>query len=418
MFSPRLFFLLLSLASCELGSIAHAQTETPTQAESQTGTEFQTETQNQTDTETETQKPKTFASESALVAYLSRQCTVGSYDVALESASNWIDAAENAAPPRAVGPKVYYWRGLAELRIGWFAHAQSDMEIALAGGVNINPDGPQAILEQIERIKAVLPGQTTEIRNGDDVAFRVYYGQKDPVTRAILDTLPLAYRINSQMYGATVVEQPVFIFNTMAQMSAFMQARGITKMASWGWAYGGRDVFYFCLQDPQGTAVSTFGAGYVRASVAHENNHSVFRRAMGNVQVPRWFVEGIAQVAGAQVSKEDVALNDYTIARLFAVSALVPPQNLEDSTAFSEHTEQGAALDRAGAGKAAPSPYAQAFHMTRFLLANMRAGQLMDFLNRVREDSDFNRAFAEEFNMTLPQFYALWYAQTRQKLKS
>ncbi|HEX8463260.1 MAG TPA: hypothetical protein VF627_01460, partial [Abditibacterium sp.] len=169
---------------------------------------------------------------------LARLCGEGFYDAVMARVTPFIAAAQESEPPGKIDPRLFYWRGLAALRVGWFGMAREDMNAALQAKVEAK-ESPQSVIEKIDRIEAVLPPQVFEVKSGENTVFRVYYTQNDPVTRAVIETLPAAYRISADLFGADVIEQPVFIFNTYAQMLAFMAARGSTRAASWAWAYGG-----------------------------------------------------------------------------------------------------------------------------------------------------------------------------------
>lgn len=310
-------------------------------------------------------------------------------------------------------PRLLYWRGMAFYRLGWFPEAIADLTRAqkagvsgIAGGVAVAPT-----LDKIAQMQALTPPNFREIRNGNQVVFRVHYGALDSVTRGIIERLPRAYRVSAAMFGSDTLATSVYIFDNYPQFRAFYMARSGKPPGSWVAAAGDRDAFYFSLQRPDGSGAAERDPLHLESTIPHEFNHAMLRRLMGTTPLPRWFEEGLAQVAGGQVVTRDLEMNDYTIQRLFAAKALVAPQLLESSASFGAHTETGARMDRAGAGIAAPSPYAQSYSMTRYLLANMKRDRLPDFLNRVRDQGDFARAFEAEFGATLPQFYQSWYGQ-------
>ena len=322
-----------------------------------------------------------------------------------------VDRADELLGDDGRDPRWLYWRGMAFYRLGWFPEAIEDLEGAqkagvsgIAGGVSV-----ASTLDKIAQMQALTPPNFREIRNGNQVIFRVHYGALDSVTRGIIERLPRAYRISEQMFGSDTLATSVYIFDNYPQFRAFYMARSGRAPGSWVAAAGDRDAFYFSLQRPDGTGAAERDPEHLESTIPHEFNHAMLRRLMGTTPLPRWFEEGVAQVAGGQVVARDVEYNDYTIQRLFAAKALVAPQLLENSTSFGAHTETGAQMDRAGAGIAAPSPYAQSYSMARYLLANMKRGQLPDFLNRVRDEGDFARAFQKEFGATLPEFYQSWY---------
>lgn len=315
-------------------------------------------------------------------------------------------------------PRLLYWRGLAFYRLGWLPEAIEDLGNArkagisgTAGGLAIAPT-----LEKIARLQALTPPNFREIRSGSKVVFRVHYSTLDSVTSGIMERLPRAYRISEQMFGSDTLATSVYIFDNYPQFRAFYMVRSGKTPGSWVAAAGNRDAFYFSLQRPDGSAAES-NPEHLESTIPHEFNHAMLRRLMGTTPMPRWFEEGLAQVAGGEVVAHDVEMNDYTITRLFAARALVAPQSLENSTSFGNHTEVGARMDRAGAGNAAPSPYAQSYSMARYFLANLKRDQLPDFLNRVRDEGNFARAFREEFGATLPEFYQSWYQEMARNTK-
>ena len=324
-------------------------------------------------------------------------------------------ASANAAPDA----RLLFWRGKAFQRLGWWPEAVEDLTRADERKVpaQVGAGDAAAALQQIARLQALLPQQYRELSSGGDVVFRVYYTSDNPLAREIIARLPDAYRISRQMFGTDVLATPVFIFDSYPAFRAFyIERNGGKAPGSWVWAAGSRDGLFFSLQRPDGTDAVGNDPDYFHSTIAHEFNHAMFFHLMGTTPMPDWFVEGIAQVAGGVAAPRDVAYNDYTVARLFAVNALVPPAQLEQSDSFGAHTEVGAQLDRMGAGKISPSPYAQGYSMTRYLLSNLKRGQLEDFLNDVRDKNDFSAAFANNFGATIPEFYQSWYRDTARKL--
>ena len=317
-------------------------------------------------------------------------------------------------------PQWLYWRGLAFYRLGWLPEAREDLTAASDAGVNAQTGGldVKTALDKIERLRVLTPPNYQEIKSNGQVVFRVHFGALDPVTRGIIARLPSAYRISRAMFGSDVLATSVYIFDNYPQFRAFYQERGGQPPGSWAAAAGSRDGFYFSLQRPDGTGAAERDPLHLESTIAHEFNHAMMARLMGTTPLPRWFEEGLAQVAGAQVVARDVEMNDYTIARLFAVKALIAPQKLEEFNSFGAHTELGVALGAQGAGIIAPSPYAQSFSMARYFLAKLRRGQLETFLNRVREEDDFGAAFQDEFSVSLAQFYQGWYQDTARSLKN
>jgi hypothetical protein len=325
----------------------------------------------------------------------------------------------SSLPLPPADPRLFYWRGAAAYEIGWLGMAEADLMRARA--ILMEAGGPvtEEALSAIQKIKTLTPPRVREVRSGGFVVFRVYYMRSDAVTSAIIDMLPTAYQVSRSMFGSDVIETPVYIFDNYQQFYQFYVTRSSRPPGSWVRAAGERGTFYFTLQDATGKVSFDPKDNDLRSTVAHEFNHVLLHRAMGTAdrELPKWFTEGLAMVAGAQVVPEDITRNERVVARLFAGNALTDPQILENPTSFRDHTEIGKAVREQGGGQVAPSPYAQAFHMTRYLLRRMKPDQLPQFLNRVRDKRNFPEVFQEEFGMTLPDFYRQWEQDTRQALR-
>ena len=320
---------------------------------------------------------------------------------------------------KVVDGRLLFWRGKAFQRLGWWPEAINDLTRAQKMGVQGASGGGSVAeaLAKIARLQALMPPLTDEIRDGNDVVFRVYYSSDNAFTRDIVASLPRAYRVSRAMFGTDVLATPVFIFDSYPQFRAFYTERSGKPPGSWVWAAGSLDGLYFSQQGPDGKTVAANDPDYARATIPHEFNHAMLHHLMGTTPLPRWFEEGLAQVAGGQVVAREEPYNDYSIARLFAANALVPPAQLEQDASFGAHTEVGAQMGREGAGLIAPSPYAQSYHMTRYLLSNLKRGDLPKFLNLVRDNNSFSRAFATQFGATVPQFYQSWYEDTARKVR-
>ena len=363
--------------------------------------------------------PQTPAANDALapgMAQMARDLGRGFYDDVIRRADALIEAAPS---DDAADARLFYWRGMAFYRLAWYPEAVKDLTRARAGGVDNQPGGfpVGASLDKIAKVTPFIPPRAQAISNAGQVVFRVHYVTDNPQTRAVIGYLPNAYRASKVMFGSDVLATEVYIFDTYAQLAAFHLALFGRPMQTWIAAVTINGVLCLPLQDRRGNDTASYNPDGFRSTIAHEFNHAMLRRLMGSAELPDWLVEGLAEVAGGTVNPNDLQTNDYNIKRLFAVNALIPPQKLEDSNSFKDHTTVGAKLGDAGAGILAPSPYDQGYSMTRYLLANMKRGQLASFLNRVRESGDFADAFKSEFNASLPQFYQAWYGEMARRVR-
>ena len=337
---------------------------------------------------------------------MSRDFKRGFYDDIVRRADELIGDGSKPADPR-----LLYWRGLTFYQLAWFPEATSDLVRAREDGVELQEGGFAAsvALDKMERLKPFVPPQEYAVQNAGDTVFRVHYVSDDAATKAAISCLAPAYRASANLFGSDVLATPVYIFDNYQQFAECFQARVGRAPESWIAAVTINNVLYIPLRDRKGESTAVTNPDFLRSMVAHEFNHAMLRRLMGTAELPKWFIEGIADFAGGKVVPGDVAMNDYEIKRLFAANALLPPTQLEYSETFGAHTGLGFQMGEAGAGIAAPSPYQQSYNMTRYLMASLKPDDLPNFLNLVRDNNSFSRAFAQQFGASVPDFYQSWY---------
>ena len=273
------------------------------------------------------------------------------------------------------------------------------------------------MLAKIARLEPFVPPQTRAVESGGGVVFRVHYVSDDAATRATVAGLAPAYQASANLFDTDVLATSVYIFDTYEQFADCYRARVGRAPESWVAAVTIGNVLYIPLRDRRGASTPATNPDFFRSMLAHEFNHAMLRRLMGTAELPKWFTEGLADFAGGQVVPDDVKVNDYDIKRLFTANALVTPTQLEYPNTFGAHTGLGAKLGEAGAGLVAPSPYAQSYHMTRYLLSGMKRGDLPIFLNAVRDNNSFSAAFAHQFGAGVPEFYQSWYTDTARTVR-
>lgn len=350
-----------------------------------------------------------------VLAQMSRDFKRGFYDDVIHRADERI--GDDATKP--ADPRLLYWRGLTFYQLAWYPEAVADLKRALAGGVQIQEGGfaTEVALAKIERILPFVPPQQHSVKSGGQTVFRVHYVSDNAGTSAAINCLGPAYRASARLFGSDVAATSVYVFDSYEQFAACYNARVGRAPESWIAAVTIGNVLYVPLRNRRGESTPATNPDFFRSMVAHEFNHAMIRRLMGTAELPKWFSEGMADFAGGQVVPGDVAINDYDIKRLFAANALVTPIQLETPNTFGAHTGLGAKLGDAGAGIIAPSPYAQSYHMMRYLLSNMKGDDLPNLLNLVRENNSFSKGFAQQFGASVPEFYQSWYRDTARKLR-
>ena len=156
------------------------------------------------------------------------------------------------------------------------------------------------------------------------------------------------------------------------------------------------------LQHPDGTP---WGAGnaFFNSTIVHEYNHAMFNRLMGFGVSPAWFKEVWPSCAGRGLSQLH-ASRQKMLLQLLASDALVSPDALADTDAFTaQHRNRHRGAQRQKRGRA--RPYLEGWGLTRYFLDHTSTAQLQSFLTRVRQSNDFNRAFQDEFGVSVTQFY-------------
>ena len=311
-------------------------------------------------------------------------------------------------------PRLLWFRGMASYKLGRLAEAKADLTASRNDGRRTHGTGET--LESIERRRAAAPPQMEEIRDGERVLFRMHFFGMEGGTVFVKSILPEAYRVSRQMFGTDVEATTVYVFDDYAQFAAYFKAHTGEERNSWSAAMVLGDVALISLSDQNGTSLARDDRDFLKTTIVHEINHAVFNRLMGFSPQPAWFVEGIAQVAGAQVSPQYVASKQRRLERLFRNDLLMPMEKLEDEEEFYAQTALGSRMNKGPDRDMAPDPYTQGYSMAKYLLDNVSTPQLQSFLNRAREFKDFKSSFASEFGMTTAQFYQKWKADTERQL--
>ena len=328
---------------------------------------------------------------------------------------------ESRATPDA---RLLYFRGLCYYGLGWYPQAKADLLVAQKAGIRFLPGGfgVNYGLNYIEARIPLLPPQVEQVRDGDRVIFQMHdfgaqggtEGGAESGTATVLATLPEAYRISSAMFGADMADNTVYVFDTYEQFTAYFKQTFPDKTpGSWYAATANGPEMWISLRDTKGVLRAQTARLEFQTTVVHEFNHALLARLIGRTALPRWFVEGLAQVAGAQINSGFDGEKQQTLKRLFANNALLPLDRLDDYATFDHQTELGIALSKS-ADRAdrlsAPDAYAQSYGMTKSLLDNISTPQLQSLLNRARDSNDFKASFQTEFGFSLEQFYQGWKA--------
>ncbi len=332
---------------------------------------------------------------------------------------------EMLTQPDAPAAPLQYLRGYAEYRICWLGASEQDLTPLQDFSLNPNWLPASTIVQKIEALRALCPPKVHEIRDGGEVIFRVYCDEDNDWSAAIIKLLPEAARIGKEMFGVRLLETPVFIFKTNERYTAFFKLRYDKAPGSWMWANGGLGLFMLCETDPSGKKPAEDTTGdYFRGTVAHEYTHTLIGRAIGTAPLPKWMNEGLADVAGSKLAKEDLHKNDAKMKVLFDTKALLSLDELSDSSRFNDAVERMLSAKKLAAGNVSASAtetkpqgdaYAQALHMMRYLMEIGKKEDILRFLTFFTETRDLDGSFRDVYAMSVSEFFATW--QTKNGVK-
>ena len=319
---------------------------------------------------------------------------LGQYDAVIEQTTQ--------ISPEALPPTTHYLRGMAYWNLGQFSSAAADFEKSGNYAPWNNWANPSEYLRKYSAVKKTLPAQSHRIMQGDRIQFQVYYDTMTPWVETIIANLPKASAIGNQLFHTEMPDSSVYIFASRKQFGSFHRAWLGMEPQPWQYSGGASGVLLFAdmyLDAPRGSQQDY--SNYLQSLIAHEYTHSIIQWRVGSIPTPRWFEEGLAMYAGSQASPNDIANNDAQMRRLIANNGLLSYANLN-----SKFYESYAA---SCAGREKTNSYEQGLSMVRYLLTVITTDQLADMLQQIREEQNFDKAFAHTLDITPEAFYAAWY---------
>ena len=328
-------------------------------------------------------------------------------------AEEFDEIAADATAVLAQSPTVddayfaHYYRGCALWRLGLLDEARADMA-AIVGAEDVYPDrfpAPQWYLDTIAEQKARLPPVRREVSVDGVPCFTVYADREDVALAQLLELLPVAVNSVRRVTNAPPRRTVVMLFGSVAKMQAYEDIPHPTPpIADAILAHGGPNGVHICLSREPGKYVTDPRGGYFRLSVTHEYLHVMVDRIVENhADLPLWFAEGLANVAGLHSAQAEEA----TFAGRFKES--VDHHAVLSLPELNGRGFYKMANDSFG-GRGFADPYAQATEMTEYLLLGRPQSVVADLLAAVRRTNNFDQAFAQTFGETVEQFYADWRA--------
>jgi hypothetical protein len=320
----------------------------------------------------------------------------GSYDEAIKQAAPYLQT------PQKSNPHLLYLRGRAAQSIGAFDKASQDF--SLLGDFTPSRRWPTAstYLRKIQELKVLAPANVREVKNGNQLLFRVYYDKESPWLEAVIKLLPQAYAINFNLVNKDLLETPVFVFSNFERFKKFyaLNANGI-EPSSWVWAAGKSNGIYLCEEHPLNTPSQDINSIYFQIAAAHEFNHCVVGRIIGGASLPNWFSEGLAMMTSPEINRAVGTSYDTRVRKVRKANAILSLRDISRRESFRESVESQNGSDA----------YAQGYSMTFYLLSILTPEKLTPFLEEIRDTRRFDVALYKFTGLTQEAFYNAWLAE-------
>lgn len=319
---------------------------------------------------------------------------LGCYDTVITQTTTEI----NDGPSR---PTMHYLRGRAYWEMGQFSNAAADFAQVGHAAPWSNAAPPSEYLRKFSAIQKASPTQSQCIMDGERVKFRVYYDTLTPRAQAIIAQLAQAGADGQRLFHTDMTDVSVYIFADKKRFAQFFRAWMNSEPQPWQNSGGNTGMLLF--SDSQADAVPGFqwdDMDYLRSTVSHEYAHCVTRWIVGTVLLPSWFHEGLAMYAGSMTSPKDLTNNEQSVRGMVASNSLLSYTDL--NRMFYQSYEAWRT------GRSRSNAYEQGLSMVRHLLTRISTAQLAELLRHVRDERNFESAFARTVGMTPQAFYNVW----------
>jgi len=318
----------------------------------------------------------------------------GNYSATIEKATQALTSAKD-------DPRLLYFRGYAAFYIGSYGLAYDDLKAIGDFKPYNNWESAHIYVERIDKMKALAPPNTYEIKNSKGAAiFRVYYDVEDEWTQAVVALLPQAYRINHNLFNKNTPETPVFIFNDVGRFHTFVHVHSNSVPAPWAWDFGEASGLFFC--ETKSVAAQDTTSAYFRGSIVHEYNHCIVRNITGNASLPAWFKEGLAMSVEPLLAPQTQEQFGRGVRGAVEANSLLSMKAMTDWPSFQEAMEQQTAhLKKC-------DPYDQGWSMTCYFLTLVPPAKITAFLEDVRDSRDFDKSLRKFTGLSPDEFYNGW----------
>ncbi len=286
-----------------------------------------------------------------------------------------------------------YLRGMSYYRIAWFGAAAQDL--VPLGDYAPWPRWPSAAQEsaRLATLRQLAPTHTTVLTQGRTAIFRVYCDEDNDWSKAVIATLPEAYRQVCGYFGVQLAETTALIFHDGPRYNSFYRTWSGATPTSWQWATGSGGALLYCECDADGKRATDPAGDYFRGCIAHEFAHCLVNRVLGTTPLPPWLNEGLAMCCGALLAPNDNTSNDAAMRTLVSSGRLLPVETVIDGDQFYQHPGEA---------------YPQAFSMARFLTDRVGHDGVINLLNALLAERDLDRALQRSWKIDQRGLYAAW----------
>jgi len=226
---------------------------------------------------------------------------------------------------------------------------------------------------------SILPKNKKSVTIDNVCVFNVYYDELNGFTQSVLDHAKEAVTANMQFMGYVVPETSVYVLRDISRANQVSRTFGRASVrAELHGGFETNNVIFLYPLDNQSR---------VTGALTHEYNHVILETWLGEPaftmvgdpvlpKVPIWFKEGLAKMAEAETDKSIISENDLQMKDMIRNNLLLDPVKLE--TDFNKLDET---ITLAGKSNHQQSTYAQSLSMVRYLMENVSANQIENFLN-------------------------------------
>ena len=312
-------------------------------------------------------------------------------------------AIETTAQPNK---DLYYLRGYSRRYLSQYEKAIEDLQDL--GNYKLIGNWPKSD-EMVSYLKggiATRPPHKHLLQLENGTWIHIYYGEENEFTRNVIRDATQGFQAAIQFFGVQPRDVSVFLFTETEydKFEAFQKAVLGRLLTSWIRVYANQGSIVVSQKNGLGKVFEPETPRMLEF-VTHEFSHLLVIQILGRYpkDFPNWMIEGIANVGASTVLPTFADGNDRGMRYLLQQDAILPLEEVTSRQLWA------IAIDRTWVKGEKGSPYAQGFHMTRYLQMRLARAGKSDFLLSVRRLKSFDLALKENLNLTPQQFYDDWF---------